>query len=179
MRLYTRGGDAGMTALRGGQRVSKASARVSACGELDELGAVLGVARSATALDDELEALIRRVQTQLSRLAADLSAGPGVAHRGKVGQTEIDGIEEWIDRLDGELPALEGFVLPGGTQGSSLLHQARTVCRRAERSAVALAESEPVDPLALAYLNRLSDLLFCLARAANHRAGIEDDVAGT
>lgn len=173
VRIYTRTGDAGETALFDSSRVSKADPRVDAYGEVDELNACLGAARAA-GLDADLAALLDTIQRDLfaigSRLADPSSRiAPRVTKVG-LGGGEVARLEQAIDTLDAGLPPLQRFILPGGSLPGALLHVARTVCRRAERRAVGLGH-EAVDPQIVVYLNRLSDLLFVLARAANHRAG--------
>ena len=177
MKIYTRTGDAGGTALFGGTRVSKADPRVAAYGDVDELNACLGVVRAQGELADDLVELIDRLQKDCFAIGARL-ADPAekIADRvTKVAVTDADirRLEEWIDRLQAELPPLRRFILPGGRRAGALLHLSRTVCRRAERSIVALGENR-VEATVLAYVNRLSDLLFVLARVANHRAGQPD-----
>jgi len=177
VKLYTRRGDGGETDLFGGERVGKDAARVEAYGAVDELNSVLGVAAAVSSQEDLREAS-RRIQGQLFDLGAHL-ATPDAAHREKYAvpaptDAEVVALEALIDGLEGELAPLQTFVLPGGTAPAAACHQARTVCRRAERAAVALARSEDVDPLALRYLNRLSDLLFVMARVENRRAGQPD-----
>jgi cob(I)alamin adenosyltransferase len=163
-RIYTRAGDAGETSLGDGSRVPKTDARVRACGAVEEVNSVLGLVLAGD-LPGELHAPLERVQNELFDLGADLSV-PFVAGDGKlrVEQGQIDALEELCDRFNASLPPLKSFVLPGGTEAAARLHFARTVCRRAELEALRVS---PVNPLALAYLNRLSDLLFILARAAN------------
>ncbi len=174
MRIYTRGGDDGSTGLYGGARVSKADPRVDAYGQVDELNAVLGWARAAglgSALDDVLAV----AQADCFRLGASLAAAPGAkVGVAPPGDAEVAGFERAIDALDADLPALKHFVLPGGGEGAARLHVARTVCRRAERAVVALATIAEVPSGAVRWLNRLSDLLFVQARAANRAAGIAD-----
>ena len=176
MKIYTKTGDSGETSLFDSSRVSKADARVDAYGEVDELNACLGVARRA--LDDaDLAAVIDGVQPDLFALGARL-ADPGsrIASRvtkAMVTEADVARLEQTIDRLDRELPPLRRFILPGGSSAGAQLHLARTVCRRAERRVVALGRGA-VDSLAIVYLNRLSDLLFVMARAANHRAGVDE-----
>lgn len=175
MKIYTKRGDAGETGLFGGQRVSKDDLRVAAYGDVDELNALLGLARAAD-LDERLAKAVARVQDELFTLGAEL-ATPDAEKNPKVPTVDaawIERLEEEIDAIDGEVPPLRQFVLPGGSQGASWLHLARTVCRRAERSIVQLSRREPVGGLALAYVNRLSDWLFMAARAANHRAGVAE-----
>jgi len=174
MKIYTRTGDGGATALFGGTRVSKDDPRVAAYGDVDELNACLGAVRAAGDLSSDLAGLLEALQKDLFAIGARL-ADPAekIAERvTKVAVTDADvqRLEDWIDRLEGELPPLRRFILPGGSRAGALLHLARTVCRRAERSVVALGTAN-VEPQVLAYVNRLSDLLFVVARAANHRAG--------
>lgn len=176
MKIYTKTGDQGQTGLFGGARVSKAEARVEAYGDVDELNSVLGVARAHT-VDIRLGALLHELQTQLFSLGAELACTPGkkldlgVA---LLGDEEVERMEQAIDAFDADLPALKNFVLPGGSSEAAFLHLARTTCRRAERRLVALAASETVRPELLRYLNRLSDLLFVMARHANFRAKVPD-----
>jgi cob(I)alamin adenosyltransferase len=174
MKIYTRTGDGGGTALFGGTRVSKDDPRVAAYGDVDELNACLGTVRAQGDLPGEVVDLLERVQKDLFAIGARL-ADPAerIAQRvTKVAVTDADilRLENWIDRFEAELPPLRRFILPGGNRGGALLHFARTVCRRAERSIVSLGVND-IDPTLLAYVNRLSDLLFVLARLVNHRAG--------
>jgi cob(I)alamin adenosyltransferase len=170
-RIYTRAGDAGQTSLGDGERVSKDSPRIWAYGTVDETGAVIGMA-IAEGLEPEVAELLRGVQNDLFDLGADLSV-PVDTERGhgkqrlRIGQDHVDLLERACDAYGERLAPLTSFVLSGGTRSAASLHLARTVCRRAERHAVALAAEEPVNPLAIAYLNRLSDLLFILARIHN------------
>jgi cob(I)alamin adenosyltransferase len=176
MKIYTKQGDDGTTGLFGSSRVRKDSIRVSAYGDVDELNALLGLARSEGP-DAELGAMLERIQGELFTLGAQLATpSPEDAPRSVPVITEphVSQLEHEIDRLDAELPPLKSFILPSGTRLASLLHVCRTVCRRAERSVVTLASSDPVPPLSIQYLNRLSDHLFTLARAANHRAGVSE-----
>ena len=174
MKIYTRTGDAGGTALFGGTRVSKHDPRVAAYGEVDELNACLGTVRSLGDLPGDITDVLEHIQKDLFAIGARL-ADPAerIAERvTKVAVTDADiaRLEDWIDRFEAELPALRRFILPGGSRSGAQLHLARTVCRRAERSIVSLGVDH-VDAHLLAYVNRLSDLLFVLARAVNHRAG--------
>lgn len=174
MKIYTKTGDAGETSLFDNTRVSKADPRVDAYGEVDELNACLGAARAA-GLDAELSALLEEIQRELFAIGARL-ADPSrrIAARvtkADVVDAQVARLEGTIDRLEGELPPLRRFILPGGAVPGSLLHLARTVCRRAERRVIALSA---VDPILVIYLNRLSDLLFVMARAANHRSGVAE-----
>lgn len=174
-RIYTRLGDEGDTHLGDMSRARKTSPRVVAYGDVDELNAALGVAR-AHGLDARLDGWLAQVQNDLFDLGADLCVPPGAeGGRLRVRPAQVERLERWCDEVNAGLPDLTSFVLPAGAPAAAALHLARTVCRRAERSAVALADAEAVTPAALSYLNRLSDLLFILARAANRDAG-EGDV---
>lgn len=172
MKIYTRTGDSGETSLFDNSRVSKADPRVDAYGEIDELNACLGLARSA-GLDRDLDDALVHIQRDLFAVGAQL-ADP--AHRlaarvtrAFVADDDVSRLEALIDRLEQELPPLTRFILPGGGAAGASLHLARTVCRRAERRIVGLDPA--ADPLIVRYVNRLSDLLFVIARAVNHRAG--------
>jgi cob(I)alamin adenosyltransferase len=176
VKIYTKGGDRGETSLFDQTRVSKADPRVDAYGDVDELNACLGAVR-AMAADDGVLASVEAIQKDLFALGAML-ADPAarIASRvtkAAVGEADIERLEQTIDRLEAELPALRRFILPGGGPAGALLHLARTVCRRAERRVVALG-SQAVDPNVVIYLNRLSDLLFVMARAVNHRARLPE-----
>lgn len=179
MKIYTRKGDTGETSLYGGDRVSKSHARVEAYGTVDELNSVLGlaVARLPDALADwrePLAAIQADCFTVGAILASPRAAGERPAHIPDLPDDCVAEMEAWIDRLDEELEPLRAFVLPGGSEPAAALHVARAVCRRAERRVVALAAEEEVDPVVLRYLNRLGDLLFTLARAANRGTGTDD-----
>lgn len=166
-RIYTRAGDAGETSLGDGARVSKSDLRIEAYGTVDELNSQVGAALAA-GVPDEFRPWLEQIQNELFDLGADLSVpGDDVRERLRVTAAQVERLEEFCDLVNEGLAPLKSFVLPGGTEAAANLHVARTVCRRAERIAVALAEGEPVNPAVLAYLNRLSDLLFILARAAN------------
>jgi cob(I)alamin adenosyltransferase len=171
-RIYTRLGDEGDTHLGDMSRARKTSPRVIAFGDVDELNAAIGVAR-AQGLAPVADGWLALVQNDLFDLGADLCVPPGASDRPRlrVRPAQVERLERWCDEVNDQLPDLTSFVLPAGSAGAAALHHARTVCRRAERSAVALADAESVTPEALAYLNRLSDLLFILARAANRDAG--------
>jgi len=173
-RIYTKTGDKGTTALGDGRRVPKDAPRIEAYGTVDELNAVLGLVLPALA-DAEGAVLLRTIQNDLFDLGADLCV-PERPKRGKaagtgkplrVTEAHVRPLEQAIDRFNALLDPLKSFVLPGGTAASSWLHVARTVCRRAERRVVALARAETINPQAVIYLNRLSDLLFVMARRAN------------
>ncbi len=178
MKIYTKTGDAGETALFGGGRVRKDDARVEAYGAVDEINAAVGVARTLVE-DPELDGELARVQDQLFAVGADLATPPGVKARSVVPPIEpawIQQLEQAIDRWDAEVPKLTHFVLPGGSHAAAALHLARCVCRRTERRAVALHRHTAIDLQILVYLNRLSDFLFVAARLANHRAGIAETI---
>jgi len=177
-RIYTRTGDAGQTALFGGGRVAKDHQRVAAYGDVDELNSTIGMVR-ATSPQDLADDLLETIQRDLFAIGGHLATPDPAKVRAALARAElqpsrITEFERAIDGADEELPPLKAFILPGGTAKAATLHVARTVCRRAERSVVALAGHEEVPELFLAYLNRLSDLLFTLARLANHRAGVGD-----
>ena len=173
-RIYTRGGDAGETSLGDGSRVSKLDARIAAYGAVDELNAQLGLALAGP-LPDAVRAPLARIQNELFDLGADLSVPHDPADgRLRVTQALVDRLERDCDELNEPLPELKSFVLPGGTEAAARLHVARTVARRAERETLVANEAHGVNPLALAYLNRLSDLLFIAARAANALAGADE-----
>jgi len=180
-RIYTRGGDAGETSLGDGSRVKKHDPLVEAYGTVDETNAVLGVARLETArMSDQgrADAILARIQNDLFDLGADLCTPlapdekPGSALR--IVQAQVDRLEREIDDLNKDLGELKSFILPGGTAAAAALHIGRTVSRRAERCIAAVAETQPINPLALKYANRLSDHLFVLARYANAQAGTGD-----
>lgn len=172
MKIYTKTGDAGQTTLFGGKRVSKDALRVDAYGTVDELNACLGLVR-AHDLSEPVAEWLETVQNDLFRLGADLATPLDVSSQWvvRMEQGSVDLLEQAIDQMTGDLPALENFILPGGTVAAANLHVARTVCRRAERLTVALQGVEPINPTALVYLNRLSDFLFVAARWVNLQAG--------
>ena len=167
-RIYTRGGDAGETSLGDGSRVSKTDPRVEAFGAVDELNSTIGFAL-AGGLPESMRSPLERIQNELFDLGADLSVpfDDERTERTRVTQEQIEELERLCDAHNADLPELRSFVLPGGSEGGARLHLARAVSRRAERIALAAARERAVNPLALVYLNRLSDLLFILARAAN------------
>jgi cob(I)alamin adenosyltransferase len=175
VKIYTRTGDTGETSLFDGTRARKNDPRVDAYGEVDELNAWLGLA-CASRLDPALADEVIHLQRDLFALGAQL-ADPAYRIAARVtkaalGDEDVVRLEQLIDRLEADLPPLRRFILAGGTPAGAALHVARTVCRRAERRMVAL--DPPVDPILLRYVNRLSDLLFVLARVANHRAGVPE-----
>ncbi len=171
MKLYTKTGDGGETSFLGGTRVRKSDTRVEAYGAVDELNAFIGfactlgrdkdMAERLTAIQRDLFALGARLADQTARVADK-------SDKAAVTSADVERLEGWIDQDDASVPPLRRFILPGGSALGAALHLARTVCRRAERRMVAL-DQPPVDPILLAYINRLSDLLFVMARAANHR----------
>jgi cob(I)alamin adenosyltransferase len=176
VRIYTKTGDSGQTSLFDSTRVSKSDARVDAYGEVDELNAYLGTV-CASGLDADLATEIEMIQKELfaigARLADPRSRIAARVSKASVDEKDITRLEQLIDRLETESPPLRRFILPGGSSSGAQLHQARTVCRRVERRVVALGP-DAVDPIVIVYLNRLSDLLFVMARAANHRAGVPE-----
>jgi cob(I)alamin adenosyltransferase len=179
MKIYTRTGDHGDTGLIDGSRVQKDDPRVSAYGDIDELQAMLGVIKSGLPEDSSTGALLKAIQKDLFSLSARL-ADPGdkIAERkDKVitGEARVEALEREIDQREAELPPLQAFILAGGGRTGAELHLARTVCRRAERSVVSLARRVAVDPLIGTYLNRLSDLLFVMARHENRKGGVAED----
>jgi len=176
--IYTKSGDAGETGLFGGGRVPKDDPRVDAYGEVDELNAAVGLARGA-GLDRELDVLAQAIQDQLFTVGSVLATPRGTKAAQAIPQLEprwVAEMETAIDKFDREIPPLRSFILPGGSAAAAALHLARTICRRAERRVVPLARKGAVDQPLVTYLNRLSDLLFTMARVSNHRAGIKDVV---
>ncbi len=166
-RIYTRGGDAGETSLGDGTRVPKLDCRIAAFGTVDELNSLIGVALAGE-VSAEIRPVLKRVQNELFDVGADVSVPFGVGDgRLRVSQEQIDALEADCDRFNAELPELKSFVLPGGSEAAARIHVARAVCRRAERAVLDAAEQVELNPLVPIYLNRLSDLLFILARTAN------------
>lgn len=183
-RVYTRLGDQGETALVGGRRVPKDSPRIAAYGTVDELNAAVGLVRvfNAERLKTRgaarkhhawLDATLQKVQNQLFDLGSELATPPDAVYEGmfRLGEAEVTELERIMDACQKELPPLKSFILPGGGRIHGFLHQARTVCRRAEREVLALSRVEPVGEWTLRYLNRLSDLFFVLGRWAGKHAG--------
>lgn len=176
MKIYTRTGDDGSTSLYGGSRVSKGDPRVAAYGTIDETNSALGVAR-AQGLPPEVDEVLARVQQDLFVLGAELASGRNAQAKlgmDLIGQHDVARLEGEIDKAEAGLEPLRTFILPGGTAGAAALHLARTVARRAERELVYLREQAPVRPEVVAYANRLSDLLFVLARRVNHEQATDD-----
>lgn len=168
MKIYTKTGDAGDTALFGGERVPKDALRIEAYGSVDELNCVIGIVRSLRPVSS-IDTILKKIQSQLFELGADLATP--IAHQSKaiprIQKSHAVGLEKIIDRLETTLSPLKTFILPGGSPIASYLHLGRTVCRRAERTAVRLSRNEDIGTAVIIYLNRLSDLLFVLARYAN------------
>lgn len=178
-RIYTRTGDDGTTALFGGERVGKENARIDAYGTVDETNSIVGVARSHLREEpgfDRLDPVLGAVQEELFIVGADLATPVDAkAMVPRIKPEHVDALEDRIDTFDAELDPLKKFVLPGGSPAGASLHSARTVCRRAERLVVEASASTAINDTAPVYLNRLSDLLFVLARWANKQAGIRED----
>jgi len=176
MKIYTRGGDGGETSLYGGQRVRKDAGRVETYGTVDECNAVLGSALTLIG-DAEAQEVLTRIQGEMFEVGADLATplARGDA-AGRLGAEATARLEAEIDRFEAELPPLRHFILPGGSPGGAVLHQARAVCRRAERCLVSLEQAEPINPEVARYMNRLSDHLFVLARLVNSRAGAPETI---
>ena len=177
--IYTRTGDDGTTSLFGGERVGKGNARIDAYGTVDETNSIVGVARAHLEGEpgrEELDPVLGDVQEELFVLGADLAtpmdAKPVVE---RIGEAHVEALESRIDRFEDDLPDLDRFILPGGTPAGASLHSARTVCRRAERRSVEAKTSTPLNEQVIVYLNRLSDLLFVLARWANRQAEVRED----
>ncbi len=174
-RVYTKTGDGGETSLVDGSRVSKDDMRVAAFGDVDELNSVLGLAR-AWNREAEIEEILKHLQNDLFTVGADLATPIGMAVP-RVDDERVTRLEELIDGLLEELEPLREFILPSGTEVGAALHLARAVARRAERLVVTLGKNEETNAAVLRYLNRLSDLLFVLARVANHRSGVKETAA--
>jgi cob(I)alamin adenosyltransferase len=173
-RIYTRTGDRGETALGDGSRVPKIDCRIGAFGTVDELNAQLGLVLTADDLPQDFQPWLKTVQNDLFDVGADLSVPFGITDRLRIAKPAVDELERLCDQLNEALPTLRSFVLPGGTEAAARLHVARTVCRRAERDALTADREHRINPLVLVYLNRLSDLLFIAARAANAAEGAEE-----
>lgn len=177
MKIYTKTGDKGETGLIGGERILKSELRLHAYGEVDEANAALGVALSAMGTDNPEQELLLHIQNDLFRAGAELATPSESSAKTPcefLSENNVTFLEDAIDRMEKGLPPLSEFILPGGSPGGSHLHYSRTVVRRAERACVALHETEPLSEILLQYLNRLSDLLFVLARLENKRAGVAD-----
>ena len=170
-RIYTRGGDKGETSLGDGSRVPKLDCRIGAFGTVDELNSAVGLVLAEPGLPDALRAPLVRIQNDLFDVGADLSVPYGIGDRLRIEQSHVERLEGLCDDFNAELPMLKSFVLPGGTPAAARLHVARATCRRAERDALVAEGETGINPLVLAYLNRLSDFLFIAARWANRHAG--------
>lgn len=168
--IVTKMGDSGTTGLLGGSRVSKSSPRLHAYGTVDELNAILGLVLTEENFPDPLRIQLHSLQHTLFRLGSDLSA-PTHLPTPRMNEKDVIGLEEWIATFEQHLPPLQNFIVPGGCRVAALLHLARTICRRAERWVVSLAEEEGINLHAKIYLNRLSDYFFLAARSANHQRG--------
>ncbi len=180
-KVYTRNGDAGQTRLAGGQEVSKTSRRIEAYGTVDELNAALGLAAEALTAHGNLTALrqkILRIQNELFNLGSQLAVLPGDRREGTpvIAAADINRLETEIDEMNDSLPSLKSFILPGGGEISARLHLARTICRRAERETIRLAQDEPLDGPEIPYLNRLSDWLFVASRYVSQKTGQEENL---
>jgi cob(I)alamin adenosyltransferase len=176
VKIYTKTGDSGETSLFDGTRVPKTDPRVAAYGEVDELQAAIGVARAA-GVDPDLDEMCVTLQRDLfavgARLADPRHKIASRVEKAAVTEAHVSALEQWIDRMDREIPELRHFILSGGSPAGAQLHLARAVARRAERAVLSLGP-DAVDPIVIVYLNRVSDLLFTMARAANHRAGVPE-----
>ena len=174
VKIYTKRGDSGETSLIFGTKVSKDHPRIKACGSIDELNATFGTAISFNK-EPRIVKILESIQNELFNIGAEIASQQKLRKNTKeyyqLNKSKIDGLEIKIDQYDDKLPPLKTFILPSGTNAAALLHLARTVCRRAEREVVTLSKNEQVNPNILAYLNRLSDLLFVLARYTNRRSG--------
>lgn len=173
-KIYTKTGDAGETGLFGGRRLPKSHLRIESYGTVDELNSYLGVVRDSTE-DEHVRMVLKEIQDRLFAVGADLATDPAESKSpADVTENDIQLLENEIDGMDGQLPDLRNFILPGGHTTVSFCHVARCVCRRAERLVVALNMDEPVDPIIVKYLNRLSDYLFTLSRKLGHDLGAEE-----
>ncbi|MFY9300985.1 MAG: cob(I)yrinic acid a,c-diamide adenosyltransferase [Candidatus Nitrosotenuis sp.] len=175
MKIYTKTGDDGTTGLQGGKRISKSDFRIIAYGTIDEINSCLGIVLSDD-LDDDIKSLLTRIQNELFVAGSDLSDPNLENKKNRVTESMIESLESSIDKFDEELKPLSNFILPGGHKTASYLHLSRTVTRRAETQVIALANREKINALCQIYLNRLSDLLFTLARTINKRSGTPDIV---
>lgn len=175
MKIYTKTGDKGDTSLFGGQRVPKDALRIEAYGTVDELNSVLGIVRADNG-DQEIDAILEHVQNELFELGADLATPRSLEKRQvkRIEMKDVQELERILDGLEGHLKPLRKFILPGGSPVAARVHFARTVCRRAERIIVRLSRNEDIGEAVIIYLNRLSDLLFVLARYSNHKANIAE-----
>jgi cob(I)alamin adenosyltransferase len=173
MNIYTGRGDEGQTDLRDMSRVSKSNSRIETYGTVDEANALIGIIHPSGY--DDIDEYLRTIQNHLHIVQADFADPDDASDAPRLSEKEIDHLEEWMDGYDEELDPLQTFILPGGSEPGAKLHHARTVVRRAERRAVALAADEPVNESAVTYLNRLSDALFVFARVVNKRDGVREE----
>jgi cob(I)alamin adenosyltransferase len=173
MKIYTRTGDDGTTGLQGGSRVSKSNYRIKAYGAVDEINAKIGVVIS-NGIDEDLNVLLGNIQNDLFVVGSDLSNPDMLNKKNRVTSDMIENLEKNIDQFEKELPQITNFILPGGHPSASLIHEARTITRRAETEMISLDEQEKVNKECKVYLNRLSDLLFVIARIINKRMGVND-----
>lgn len=177
MKLYTRTGDDGTTGLFGGDRVPKDDPRVAAYGDVDELNAALGVAAAIAQPDTGLHTIVTAMQSRLFDVGADLATPHDSKHADKItriDQSHIEQAEQWIDQVDGQNQPMTSFILPGGTDLAARLHLARAIARRAERSIITLARTQTINESTIIFINRISDLLFAMARRANAIADVTD-----
>jgi len=172
MKIYTKKGDDGTTGLQGNKRVSKSNSRISAYGTVDEINSILGIVLS-NKLDDDISKLLTKVQNDLFSIGADLS-NPDMSTPQRVNEEMVSMLENQIDKMEKELAPITKFILPGGDKIASFIHNTRSVTRRAETMVVSLSKNEPINQICIKYLNRLSDLLFVVARVINKRKGIND-----
>lgn len=176
-RIYTKTGDSGTTGLFGGQRVPKCDVRIETYGTVDELNSVIGIAIAHEQMPPDVREVLLQLSSLLLVLGSDLATPlepPPRWNIPRISLADVEWLEQWIDRWEEQLPPLKSFILPTGTVPCALLHQARTICRRAERRAVELAQREPISKAVVPFLNRCSDFLFVAARIANARVGIND-----
>jgi len=175
MKIYTKTGDKGDTSLFGGQRVPKDALRIEAYGTVDELNSVIGIVRTDNS-DQEIDGILEQIQNELFELGADLATPRSIEKRQikRIEMKDVQVLEKILDGLQEQLKSLRSFILPGGSPVAARVHFARTVCRRAERAVVRLSRNEDIGEEVITYLNRLSDLLFVLARYANHKANIAE-----
>lgn len=173
-RLYTKTGDQGQTSLLGGKRVSKSAPRIDAYGHVDELNSFLGWLKDQVTVENQLKQQIHWIQEHLFTIGSTLAAEPGFSgfELPQISKKEVSQLEIWMDKYDSEIPPLKNFILPGGHPAISLTHVCRSVCRRTERSVIALAEVEEIDKVIIRFLNRLSDYLFIFARVLAQRLKI-------
>lgn len=173
MKIYTKTGDDGTTGIQGGTRISKSSTRIQAYGNVDEINSVIGIVLSND-LDEDISKILVKIQNELFVLGSDLSNANLNEQKNRINSIMVKGLESDIDILESELPPITNFILPGGTPESSYVHLARTISRRAETLVVGLSKEEKINESCIQYLNRLSDLLFVIARVLNKRKNVKD-----